>query len=63
MDKERLYRKHKDFLRFLNGGEEVDDGDLDEELLINTKFDNLKKIKFDDKKWEIDPTRFIIHGN
>ena len=48
-------------MRFLNG-EDLDDADLEKELLINTKLDNIKKIKFDDKKWEIDPTRFIIHG-
>ena len=62
IEKEKLYKKHKNFIRFLNGGEDLDDADLEDELLINTKLDNIQKIKFDDKKWEIDPTRFIIHG-
>jgi hypothetical protein len=62
VEKDKINKKHKNFMRFLNG-EDLDDADLEKELLINTKLDNIKKIKFDDKKWEIDPTRFIIHGN
>ena len=62
VEKDKIKNKHKNFIRFLNGEEDLDDADLEKELLINTKLDNIKKIKFDDKKWEIDPTRFIIHG-
>lgn len=40
---------------------EVDDSTLDDEVIINKKFENLQKLKFDDQKWELDPTRFIIH--
>jgi hypothetical protein len=46
----------------LNGGDDVDEDDLNEELLINTKLENLEKLKFDDQKWEIDQTKFIIYG-
>ena len=62
VEKDKVKKKHKNFIRFLNGEEDLDDADLEKELLINTKLDNIKKIKFDDKKWEIDPTRFLIHG-
>lgn len=44
-------------MKFLTGEE----GELNEEELINTKFENLQKLKFDDQKWEIDPTMFIVH--
>lgn len=36
--------------------------DIAEELLINTKLENLERLKFDDQKWEIDETRFLIFG-
>ena len=39
----------------------MDENDLDEELLINTKLENIEKLKFDDQIWEIDPTKFIIY--
>ncbi len=41
-------------------GRDIDENDLDDELLINTKLENLEKLKFDDQKWEIDPKKFII---
>ena len=48
-------------MNFLEGGDDADEN-LEEIQLINTKLENLEKIKFDDQKWAIDPTRFIIHG-
>ena len=30
-------------------------------MLINTKLENLEKLKFDDQKWEIQWENFIIH--
>ena len=44
-------------------GSGLDETDLDDELLINTKFENIEKLKFDDQKWEIDPKKFIITEN
>lgn len=46
---------------FLNGGNDLPE-DIAEELLINTKLENLERLKFDDQKWEIDETRFLIFG-
>ena len=46
-------------MRFLNI-----DGSNEEDIpgeLINTKLENLEKLKFDDETWQIDPTKFIIH--
>ncbi len=57
----KLKKKHEDLINFLNGSGELD---LEDELLINTKLENLQKLKFDDQKWEIEPTQFIIYqGN
>ena len=37
--------------------------DLDEDELINTKLENLQRLKFDDQKWELERANFIImHG-
>ena len=47
---------------FLNGGNDLPD-DIAEELMINSKLENLEKLKFDNLKWEIEETRFLIHGN
>ncbi len=55
-----LVKKHKKLIRFLNDGNEADE-DLDEEQLINTKLENLERLKFDDQKWEILWENFIIH--
>ena len=38
------------------------EGELDEDALINANWENLAKLKFDEKKWEIEPTRFMING-
>ena len=55
----KLKRKHKKLIQFLNDGKDFD-GDFDEDALINTKLENIERIKFDDKKWEIEPTNFVI---
>ncbi len=55
-----LVKKHKKLIKFLNDGQEADEG-LDEEQLINTKLENLERLKFDDQKWEIMWENFIIH--
>lgn len=49
-------------MNFLLGGNEGDYTDMETEALINTKLENLEKLKFDDQKWEIDPAKFIIYG-
>ncbi len=46
----------------MNDGNDADE-DLDEEQLINTKLENLQKLKFDDQKWEIPLENFIIHDD
>jgi hypothetical protein len=53
--------KHKRLLEFLN----VDgsDDDMAIENIINTTKENLAKLKFDEKKWQIDPKNFQIDGN
>lgn len=47
---------------FLIGGDD-EDIDWDDVELINTKLENLHKLKFDDQKWEIPMENFIIHDN
>ena len=42
-------------------GESDDIQDLESLGLLNTNLENLKKLKFDDQKWEIDATNFVIH--
>lgn len=48
-------------IEFLNGGSNLDE-DLANELLINTRLENIQSLRFDDEKWEIDETRFLIFG-
>ncbi len=47
-------------LEFLTG-ESDDMNDLESLGLLNTKIENLQKLKFDDQKWEIEATNFVIH--
>ena len=46
-----------DFLKEDMGDEGLD---LDDNEIINKKLENLKRLKFDDQKWEIQATNFII---
>ena len=52
-------------MKFLNDGEdesgEFFPNDADG-APINATLGNLKRLKFDDQKWQIDASRFIIHG-
>ena len=54
-----LKNKHRRLLEFLNI--DGDDEELDTEMLINTKRENLEKMKFDDEHWQIPPTYFFVH--
>lgn len=53
--------KHRKLLDFLNEGEDADFDNMDVNEFINTKIENLEKLKFD-KTWQIDPTHFYIDG-
>ena len=52
-------------MTFLNDGEDGGSDFGSDEAdgpLINTRLENVKRLKFDDQKWQIDASRFIIHG-
>ncbi len=57
-----MKRKHEYILRFLNDGEDEFVIENSSTSSINLRLEDLKRLKFDDQKWEIDASRFIIHG-
>lgn len=54
----RLKNELKRILEMILDGDEVE---FDQETLINTKLENLKKLKFDESRWQIEPKKFIIY--
>lgn len=52
------YKALLESLKGVVGDEDLDINDID---IINSGIETLKKLKFDDKKWELDASNFIIH--
>ncbi len=57
-----MKQRHQRLVEFLNIDGDFDENDMNIEIFVNTKLENLEKLKFDDKKWEIDPKYFLIDG-